>query len=111
MIFGFILVAALLSMWISNTATTMMLLPIGLAINAMVEETVDIDQAHKRKFKIALLLSIAYAATIGGVSTLIGTPPNTLMAGYLEEQHNIQIGFAQWMSVGLPVTCVMLPLA
>lgn len=110
MIFGFMLVAALLSMWISNTATTMMLLPIGLAIISMIDETVEADHEEKRKFKIALLLSIAYAATIGGVATLIGTPPNTLMAGYLEEQHNIQLGFAQWMSVGLPVTFIMLPL-
>lgn len=108
---GFMLVAALLSMWISNTATTIMLLPMGLAINSMVEETLDIDREEKRRFTIALLLSIAYAATLGGVATLIGTPPNTLMAGYLQEQHGIEVGFANWLLVGLPMTFLLLPVA
>lgn len=108
---GFMITAALLSMWISNTATTIMLLPMGLAIITIVSETLtDIDQQTKENFQTALLLSIAYAATIGGVATLIGTPPNAYMAAYLMENFDIEIGFIKWMGVGLPVTIIMLPI-
>lgn len=112
MVGGFMIAAAMLSMWISNTATTMILLPMGLAIVTVIAGTVrDVSDAERRNFERALLLSIAYAATIGGVATLIGTPPNAFMAAFLEESYGISIGFAQWMGVGLPLTFVMLPLA
>lgn len=108
---GFMVTAALLSMWISNTATSIMLLPIGLAIIAVTTETVrDIPEREKNNFQTALLLSIAYAATIGGVATLIGTPPNAFMAAFLLENYQIEVSFAQWMLVGLPVTLALLPL-
>ncbi len=107
---GFMLIAAGLSMWVSNTATTLMLVPIGLAIIDMVESAVsDIGDTDRRNFQTGLLLSIAYAATIGGVSTLIGTPPNAFMAAFMLEQYKLEIGFLQWMMVGVPVTLLMLP--
>ncbi len=112
LIAGFMISGALLSMWVTNTATTMMLLPIALAIIAVVNETTeDISEADRHNFQIALLLSIAYAATIGGMATLIGTPPNALLAAFMEENYQVQIGFGRWMAVGLPLTCVMLPLS
>ena len=108
---AFMLAAAFLSMWISNTATTIMLLPMGLAITGMIRETLrDVTPKEKENFQTALVLSIAYAATIGGVSTLIGTPPNALMAAFVAENYGIEIGFLQWMSVGLPATLLMLPI-
>ncbi|MGI9344844.1 MAG: SLC13 family permease [Gammaproteobacteria bacterium] len=109
---GFMLVAAFLSMWISNTATTVMLLPIGLAILAITEAAMpEVDAQEKKAFQSALLLSIAYAATIGGVATLIGTPPNAYMAAFLLENYQFEVSFIRWMSVGLIVTAVLLPLA
>lgn len=107
---GFMASGALLSMWVTNTATTMMLLPIALAIITVVQETSeDADPDHRRNFEIALLLSIAYAATIGGMATLIGTPPNALLAAFMEDNYGVEIGFGQWMAVGLPLAIVMLP--
>lgn len=109
---GFMVTAALLSMWISNTATSIMLLPMGLAIIAVVSETVtDVSDKNKYNFQTALLLSIAYAATIGGVATLIGTPPNAFMAAFILDNYGIEIGFIEWMAVGLPITIIMLPIA
>ncbi len=109
---GFMVTASLLSMWISNTATTIMLLPIGLAIITVVGQTVTgLSQSDRSNFQTALMLGIAYAATIGGVATLIGTPPNTFMAGFLQKNFDMEISFVHWMAVGLPVTLTMLPLA
>jgi len=107
LILGFMISTAFLSMWISNTATVAMMLPIGLAVGEMFR---PLDQKGPYEFGIALMLGVAYAASIGGVSTLIGTPPNTALAGQASELLGIQIGFVQWMGVGLPFTIVMLPL-
>ncbi|PKM20217.1 MAG: anion transporter [Gammaproteobacteria bacterium HGW-Gammaproteobacteria-15] len=100
---GIMLVTAFLSMWMSNTATTVMMLPIALSIIQMLKQ----DQTDSQ-FSKALLLSIAYAASIGGLATLIGTPPNALMAAFLSDNYHIQIGFAQWMLVGVPLSTVLL---
>jgi sodium-dependent dicarboxylate transporter 2/3/5 len=107
LILGFMVATAFLSMWISNTATVAMMLPIGLAVGEMFR---PIDQEGPYEFGIALMLGVAYAASIGGVSTLIGTPPNAALAGQASELLGIQIGFVQWMAVGVPFTAVMLPL-
>ncbi len=108
---GFMMAGAALSMWVTNTATTMMLLPIALAIIAMVDETATgLSPRNRRNFRIVLLLGIAYAATIGGMATLVGTPPNALLAGFMMENYGVEIGFGQWMAVGLPLSLVMLPL-
>ena len=102
---GMMAVTAFLSMWMSNTATAVMMLPIGLSIIEMVNY-------HRKKpnenFSKAMLLAIAFSASIGGLATLIGTPPNALMAAYLSESYQIEIGFAQWMMIGVPLTSVML---
>ena len=111
LIASFMLTAAMLSMWISNTATTIMLLPIGLAIISLIASTLsaNVDKKQISNFEIALLLSIAYSATVGGVATLIGTPPNAYMAAFIVEQQQIDISFIKWMAVGLPITLIMLP--
>ena len=106
LILGFMLATAFLSMWISNTATTAMMLPIAIAVGEMFRLQ---DQKGPYHFGIALMLGVAYAASIGGVSTLIGTPPNALLAGAASEILGYQIGFVQWMGVGVPLALVMLP--
>lgn len=100
---GFLMSTGLLSMWISNTATALMMLPMAVAIiNAM-------PIAHqKSKFSLFLLLSIAYAASIGGMATLVGSPPNTQMASILEQNFNIHISFWDWMKVGIPLSITIL---
>lgn len=109
---GFMLTAALLSMWMTNTSTTMMLLPIVISVIAVIADTVkDIEEKERRNFEIGLLLGIAYGATIGGVATLVGTPPNAFLAAFLNENYDVEISFARWMLVGVPVTMVFLPLA
>lgn len=102
---GFMIATAFLSMWVSNTATAVMMLPIGLSIIAMTQSD---NKDGLRRFGTALLLAIAYSASIGGISTLIGTPPNALLAAYLLDTQGIEVGFAQWMLLGLPVSVVML---
>ena len=104
---GFMLATAFLSMWVSNTATAIMMLPIGLSVVAMMDNS---NPEGVRKYATALLLAIAYSASIGGIATLIGTPPNALLAAYLSENQGISVGFAQWMVLGVPVTLVMLML-
>ncbi len=107
LVLGFMLATAFLSMWISNTATAAMMLPIGIAVGEMFRPQ---DQEGPYEFGISLMLGIAYAASIGGSATLIGTPPNAVFAGAASEMLGRQIGFVQWMGVGVPVVAVMLPL-
>ncbi len=109
---GFMLTAAFLSMWMTNTSTTMMLLPIIISVITVIGDTVPgLNDRERRNFEVGLLLGTAFGATIGGVATLVGTPPNALLAAFLEENYGIEIGFARWMMVGVPVTLVLLPLA
>lgn len=112
---GFMIATAGLSMWVSNTATTLMMVPIALSVVALIDRRdgtapagpdTDVD-----RFARALLLAVAYAASIGGLATLIGTPPNAFLAAYMAQNHGIEIGFARWMALGLPVSLVMLVLA
>jgi len=106
---GFMLASAFLSMWISNTATTIMMLPIAISLAQVMLEGQSKEIADK--FTICLLLGIAYAASIGGLGTLIGTPPNAMMAAFMTEIYGINIGFAKWMTFGIPIMCLLLPLA
>ena len=108
LVLGFMLATAFLSMWISNTATAAMMLPIALAVGEMFRPQ---DHEGPYDFGIALMLGVAFAASIGGIATLIGTPPNAVLAGAVSEIFHRQIGFLQWMAVGVPVAAVMLPLA
>ena len=106
---GFMLVAALLSMVVMNTSTTLMLLPIGLAVCSVVANTIpNISQDQQKYFDTALMLGIAYAATIGGMSTIIGTAPNLVFVSFIEEQYGVVIDFFSWMKLGVPVAIVML---
>jgi sodium-dependent dicarboxylate transporter 2/3/5 len=102
---GFMIAAAVLSMWISNTATTIMLAPIAVSVVYAILG----PSARGAPFMIAVLLGLAYGASIGGLATPIGTPTNLIVIGYLENEFGINIGFAQWMSIGVPVVAVMLP--
>lgn len=106
-IIGFIIASAFLSLWVSNTATAIMMLPIALSIlNLNTKEGNEGDT----NFEIVLLLSIAYACNIGGIGTLIGTPPNALLAGFMLENYSFEISFFKWMQVGLPMVLISLPL-
>ena len=110
MVLGFMVATALLSMWISNTATCMMMLPIAISVITQFEETAGAVRA--RGFAVALMLGIAYASSIGGIGTLIGTPPNLVLVAQMGElfPDAPEIGFLQWMLVGVPLTLVFLPI-
>jgi solute carrier family 13 (sodium-dependent dicarboxylate transporter), member 2/3/5 len=105
---GFMAATALISMWVSNTATVLLMYPMALSVIAIAERE-SRDQAAA--FGTALLLSLVYASGIGGTGTLIGSPPNAILAGYLSESLGRSIGFGQWMLVGVPVVLVGVPLA
>lgn len=105
---GFMVATAFMSMWISNTATTVMMLPIGLAIISQLKDDPDTKVDENRKFGKALMLAIAYSASIGGMATLFGTPPNLVFAGVVEEVYGIEIGFGEWMTFGLPISILLL---
>lgn len=107
-ILGFILASAFLSMWVSNTATALMMLPIALSVLQLANQN---DTASpSRYFSLCLLLGIAYGCNIGGVGTLIGTPPNALLAAFMEESYGVEISFVNWLLFGLPFLLVALPL-
>ncbi|WP_323844995.1 SLC13 family permease [Microbulbifer magnicolonia] len=101
LVLGFMLAAGLLSMWISNTATTLMMLPIALAI---------LSRVHNQRLTIALILGIAYAASLGGVGSPIGTPPNVIFMGIYEEVTGREFSFLGWLEIGVPVVLVTLPI-
>ncbi|MGL2880596.1 SLC13 family permease [Helicobacter pylori] len=149
LILGFMIATGFLSMWVSNTATAVMMFPVGMSVLQLVAKLVgkenasnafyqkeEITKAHggimsnivhkgkditqviqektiiyRTNFSICLMLGIAYAASIGSLGTLIGTPPNALLAGYMKTAFNIEIGFAQWMVFGTPLAFIMLILA
>ena len=99
---GFIISTGLLSMWISNTATTLMMLPMATAVVG------NIKSESNSKFPLFLLLAIAYSASIGGMATLVGSPPNSVMAGVLSDNYGIEITFLDWMKYGLPLAIILL---
>lgn len=108
---GMMAITAFLSMWVSNTATTMVMLPIGQSIVATLcsDARGGGHGGDRDHFAPALMLAIAFSATIGGMGTLIGTPPNALFAAYLQQSHGVAIGFATWMLVGIPAVLLLLP--
>lgn len=109
---GFMVASALLSMWVMNTSTTMMLLPIAVSVIGVIHSSVDsLDEKGRKDLQYALLLGVAYASTIGGMATLVGTAPNAMMAAFMQENYDVAIDFASWMLVGLPLSLCMLPLA
>jgi solute carrier family 13 (sodium-dependent dicarboxylate transporter), member 2/3/5 len=106
LVLGFIIATAFLSMWISNSATTMMMLPIALSVASVMQETSPDDKS----FAPAAILGVAYAASIGGMGTIVGTPPNAMAVGYVRQTFGTEISFVQWMMVGVPIILVMVPL-
>ncbi len=112
---GFMMACALLSMWMSNTAATLMMMPIGAAVLSLVRPSAsgagpegETALNGPRGLGPALMLGIAYAGSIGGVATLIGTPPNAVLAAMADELLAVEVSFARWMAIGLPVSAVML---
>ncbi|MDC4233503.1 DASS family sodium-coupled anion symporter [Actinomyces sp. B33] len=110
LILGFMIATGFLSMWVSNTATAVVMLPIGTSVLALVAGLVG-GIANIARFSTALMLGIAYSASIGSVATIIGTPPNALLVAYLSETHGIDIGFGQWMLIGAPLAVTFLLIA
>ena len=109
-ILGFMVATALLSMWISNTATAVMILPVGMAIIAQLKDNPKTKEDENLIFGKALMLAIAYSASIGGMATLIGTPPNLVLAGVVESTYHTEITFSQWFIFGFPISIILLVL-
>ena len=107
-ILGFMIATAFMSMWISNTATAVMMLPIAIAIVAQLRDNPNTIEDENLNFGKALMLAIAYSASIGGVATLIGTPPNLVLAGVVEETFGYEITFAKWFQFGFPISIILL---
>lgn len=107
-ILGFMVATAFLSMWISNTATSVMMLPIGIAIIKQLKDNPKTDEDENLIFGKALMLAIAYSASIGGIATLIGTPPNLVLAGVVSETYGYEITFSQWFIFGFPISVILL---
>ena len=106
-ILGFMITTAFISMWISNTATTVMMLPIALSITNLLEINEQSGKAHKR-FALGLMLSIAYAANVGGTATIIGTPPNVAWVGFMSDMIGYEVTFAKYLMIGVPICLIML---
>jgi sodium-dependent dicarboxylate transporter 2/3/5 len=104
---GMLIATALVSMWVSNSATAIMMLPVAMSILALVDERAEMDARSRENMGIVLVLAVAYGATIGGFGTLIGSPTNAYVASYMEREHGVEIGFAQWMALGVPIVVVM----
>ena len=106
---GFMLATGFLSMWISNTATAVMMLPIAVSvIELLTRNNGESNEKGIRNFALAMMLGIAYCASIGGMATIIGTPPNVVLKGFVRDQYNYEIGFGQWMLAGFPFAALLL---
>lgn len=110
LIAGFMLATGFLSMWVSNTATAVVMLPIGASVLQLTAESVG-GMRNQKKFATGLMLAIAYAASIGSLGTIIGTPPNALLVAYMADNHGVSIGFGQWMIVGVPLAALYMAIA
>lgn len=107
-VLGFMIATASLSMWISNTASTVVMLPIALSvINLLINDT-DGFTKNDQNFALSVMLGIAFSANAGGIATVIGTPPNSVMIGLLENEYHIQISFLKWMVLGLPFSALLI---
>jgi solute carrier family 13 (sodium-dependent dicarboxylate transporter), member 2/3/5 len=106
LVLGFMIATAFMSMWISNSATTMMMLPIAVSVIAVLQTV----SAEDKNFSSAVLLGVAYAASLGGMATIVGTPPNAMAVSYVRQTFGAEIGFLQWMKIGVPVLIIALPL-
>jgi sodium-dependent dicarboxylate transporter 2/3/5 len=106
-VLGFMIATAFMSMWISNTAATVVMLPIAISVIKLLIDDKEGFTKGDKNFALSIMLGIAFAANAGGIATVIGTPPNSVLIGLLENQYNIQISFLTWMSFGLPFSILM----
>ena len=111
MVLGLMSATGFLSAWVSNTATAAMMVPIAIAVLGVVRstQTSEVIGKDEHNFGVCVLLAIAYAASIGGMATLIGSPPNGIFARFYEQTYGTTVSFTEWMIVGVPVTLIMLP--
>ncbi len=107
-ILGFMIATAFLSMWISNTATTVVMLPIALSVISLLINDEDGFTEKDKNFALCIMLGIAFSANVGGIATIIGTPPNTVMVGFMEQEYGMQISFFKWMMMGVPFSIFMI---
>jgi sodium-dependent dicarboxylate transporter 2/3/5 len=110
-VLGFMIATASLSMWISNTATTVVMLPIAMSVIGLLVNDADGFTKNDRNFALSVMLGIAFSANAGGIATVIGTPPNSVMIGLLENQYHIEISFVKWMIIGVPFSVVMITIS
>lgn len=110
-ILGFMIATAALSMWISNTASTVVMLPIAMSVIGLLVNDADGFTKDDRNFALNVMLGIAFSANAGGIATVIGTPPNSILIGLLENEYNIEISFLKWMVIGLPFSIVMVTIS
>lgn len=109
-ILGFMIATAFMSMWISNTASTVVMLPIAISVIKLLIDDEDGFTKGDRNFALSVMLGIAFSANAGGIATVIGTPPNSVLIGLLENQYNMEISFLKWMTMGLPFSIIMVTL-
>ncbi|CAI8219985.1 MAG: Sodium-dependent dicarboxylate transporter SdcS [Flavobacteriaceae bacterium] len=109
-ILGFMLATGFMSMWISNTASTVVMLPIALSVIQLLVQSDFEFTANEQRFSLSIMLGIAFSANAGGIATVIGTPPNSVLIGLLENEYNIQISFFKWMLIGLPFSLCLIGL-
>jgi len=105
---GFLLATALPSMWVSNTATTIMMIPVAVSVLTLLDRRTDLDEVSRCNLGIVLVLAVAYGATIGGLATIVGTPTTAVLVGFMDREYGVEIGFAQWMVLGVPLSAIML---
>ena len=109
-ILGFMIATAFMSMWISNTASTVVMLPIAISVIKLLIDDEDGFTKGDKNFALSIMLGIAFSANAGGIATVIGTPPNSVLIGLLENEYNIEISFLKWMTIGLPFSIIMVSL-
>ena len=107
-ILGFMIATGFMSMWISNTASTVVMLPIAMSVIQLLINDKDGFTKKDKNFAVSVMMGIAFAANAGGIATVIGTPPNSILIGLLENQYNIEISFVKWMAFGLPFSIILI---
>ncbi len=108
---GFLLASAVISMWVMNTSTAMMLTPVAVSVISVIHSSIrELDERAREDFQYAILLAVAYGATIGGMTTLVGTLPNAMLAAFMLDSYGVEIFFSNWMLVGVPLAIGLLPL-
>ncbi len=107
-VLGFMIATAALSMWISNTASTVVMLPIAMSVISLLINDEDGFTKGDKNFALSVMLGIAFSANAGGIATVIGTPPNSILIGLLENEYHIEISFLKWMTIGLPFSLILL---